>query len=82
LCSTNPAKILRLKERGTLSPGSIADLTIIDPSCEWTFDAAQSRSKSRNTPFDGRQFTGKTVATIVGGRFVFNEAEKKDRHIA
>jgi dihydroorotase len=79
LCSSNPAKILRLKDRGTLKPGSFADLTIIDPTREWTFDAAHSRSKSRNTPFNGRKFTGKAVATVIGGRFVFDEVERIER---
>jgi dihydroorotase len=71
LCSVNPAKIFKLKDRGTLKPGSIADITILDPELEWTFNAADSRSKSRNTPFDGRQFTGAVVAAIVGGRAVY-----------
>ena len=72
MCSANPAKILRLKDRGTLKPGSIADITIIDPTKQWTFNVADSRSKSRNTPFDGWQFTGKAVATIVGGDLRYN----------
>lgn len=71
LCSTNPAKIFRLQDRGTLKPGSIADITIIDPQLEWTYSNADSRSKSRNSPFDGWKFTGKTVAAIVGGKVVF-----------
>lgn len=73
LCSTNPAKIFHLKDRGTLKPGSIADITIIDPQMEWTYSNADSRSKSRNSPFDGWKFTGKTVATIVGGKVVFQQ---------
>ncbi len=76
LCSTNPAKIFRLKDRGTLKAGSIADITIIDPQMEWTYSNADSRSKSRNSPFDGWKFTGKTVATIVGGKVVFQQAAK------
>ncbi|MBK6748618.1 MAG: dihydroorotase [Pyrinomonadaceae bacterium] len=71
LCSTNPAKIFRLKERGTIRPGSIADITIIDPDLQWTYRNADSKSKSRNSPFDGWQFTGGAVATIVGGRIVY-----------
>lgn len=71
LCSTNPAKIFRLHERGTIRPGSIADITIIDPDLSWTYRNADSRSKSRNSPFDGWQFTGGAVATIVGGRIVY-----------
>ena len=71
LCSTNPAKILRLEGRGTLKAGSVADITILDPDREWTYINSGSRSKSRNSPFDGREFRGAVVATIVGGRFVF-----------
>ncbi|CAN5384869.1 dihydroorotase [soil metagenome] len=71
LCSTNPAKIFKLAGRGTLAPGSIADVTIIDPDLEWTYKAADSRSKSRNSPFNGWEFTGAAVATIVGGRIVY-----------
>jgi dihydroorotase len=71
LCSANPAKIFRLKDRGTLKPGSIADITIIDPELHWTYRNAESRSKSRNSPFDGWEFTGRCVATIVNGRIVF-----------
>jgi dihydroorotase len=72
LCSANPARIFKLADRGTLIPGSVADITIIDPELEWTYQNADSRSKSRNSPFDGRKFTGRCVATIVGGAFVYN----------
>jgi dihydroorotase len=71
LYSTNPAKILRLDGRGTLRPGSVADITILDPDLEWTYSNSDSRSKSRNSPFDGRNFRGAVVATIVGGKIVF-----------
>lgn len=71
MCSTNPARIFKLAGRGTLAPGSIADVTIIDPDLEWIYTNAESRSKSRNSPFDGWQFLGAPVATIVGGRIVY-----------
>ncbi len=71
LMSANPAKLFRLTGRGTLAAGAHADLTIFDPKKKWTFDASQSHSKSRNTPFDGWSFTGRAVATIVGGRMVY-----------
>ncbi len=71
LCSANPARILKLPGRGTLKPGSIADITILDPEMEWTFAIAASRSKSKNTPFGGRKFLGGTRAAIVGGRIVY-----------
>jgi dihydroorotase len=70
LCATNPARVLRLEDRGTLRAGARGDLTIIDPEMVWTFDASRSKSKSRNTPFDGYTFRGGAVATIVGGRVV------------
>ncbi|HNQ16164.1 MAG TPA: dihydroorotase [Pyrinomonadaceae bacterium] len=71
LFSTNPAKIFRLAGRGTLRPGSSADVTILDPTLDWTYFNADSRSKSKNSPYDGRKFHGAAVATIVGGRIVY-----------
>ena len=71
LYSTAPAKILRLAGRGTLKAGSVADITILDPDKQWTYINSESRSKSRNSPFDGRQFRGGVVATIVGGHVVY-----------
>lgn len=76
LCSTNPARIFKLAGRGTLTPGSIADITIIDPEHKWIYRNTDSRSKSRNSPFDGWEFTGKAVATIVGGKIVFQDSAK------
>jgi dihydroorotase len=75
LCSTNPAKIFRLKNRGTLKIGSIADITIIDPDAAWTYRNSDSRSKSRNSPFDGREFKGRAVATIVAGEFRYRPTQ-------
>ena len=69
LMSANPARIFNLRGRGSLVRGSFADVTIFDPAKRWTFEASQSLSKSKNTPFDGWQFVGKVVATIVGGKF-------------
>ena len=71
LCSTNPARIFGLQERGTLGKGSWADVTLLDPQFQWTFDVSASKSKSRNTPFGGRSMTGAAVATIVAGRIVY-----------
>jgi dihydroorotase len=67
LFTAGPARVIDLRGRGTLARGSYADVTIFDPKKRWTFDASKSLSKSRNTPFDGWQFTVKVVATIVGG---------------
>ncbi len=72
LFSTNPQKIMKI-DRWGLFEGSMADLTLIDPKREWTFRVSDSRSLSRNTPFDGWSFKGKAVATIVGGKVVYED---------
>jgi dihydroorotase len=71
MCATNPARIFNLQDRGSLAAGAHADVTILDPQLEWVFDVKKSKSKSRNTPFDGRAMQGAAVATIVGGRLVY-----------
>ena len=71
LLSTNPAKIAGLTGRGSLAVGSHADVTIFDPKRKWKFEGDKSKSKSRNTPFDGWQFTGGVVSTVVNGNVVF-----------
>ena len=71
LFTAGPARVFDLRGRGSLAHGNPADVTIFDPKQRWTFDASKSRSLSRNTPFDGRQFTGKVVATVVGGKIVY-----------
>jgi dihydroorotase len=71
LLSSGPARVFSLEGRGTLAPGALADVTIFDPIKKWTYDASQSRSKSRNTPYDGWSFTGKVITTIVGGKMVY-----------
>ncbi|HTP03699.1 MAG TPA: dihydroorotase [Nitrospirota bacterium] len=65
--SVNPALILKL-DKGTLSAGADADITIIDLNEDWTVAASQFKSKSKNTPFDGWKLRGKAVHTIVGGK--------------
>jgi dihydroorotase len=62
-----PARIVRLDTRGTLRDGAPAHITIIDPSLEWTIDAEQFASKSRNCPVQGWQVRGRATHTIVGG---------------
>ena len=71
LFTAGPARVFTLRGRGTLVRGSHADVTVFDPKKKWTFDAAKSHSRSRNTPFEGAQLTGKVVATIVDGKIVY-----------
>lgn len=71
LLSANPARLLGLKGRGHLGRGAHADAVIFDPDARWTFYAADSRSKSKNTPFDGWGFTGRVRMTLVSGEIIF-----------
>ena len=73
--TVNPARLLNLN-KGTLSVGADADVTVFDADAEWIYDRENSASKSKNNPFFGWKLKGKTVATIVGGKLVFQaEAE-------
>jgi len=66
-----PARCLGL-ERGTLSVGCVADITVIDPDVEWAVERTKLRSKSKNTPFDGWTLKGAAACTIVSGRVAFS----------
>ncbi|MBR6638019.1 MAG: amidohydrolase family protein, partial [Lachnospiraceae bacterium] len=68
--STNPAKILGI-DKGTLQPGKIADITIINPTEEYVIDKNTFVSKGKNTPFHGKTVRGKVKYTIVSGKVVF-----------
>ncbi|QQY10202.1 MAG: dihydroorotase [Candidatus Xiphinematobacter sp.] len=71
-----PARLLHL-DRGTLSPGAFADITLIDPNLEWTFHKQESLSMSHNTPFDNMTFCGRVVRTLVGGHTVWMLEDNK-----
>lgn len=64
--SANPSKILGIN-RGTLKAGSVADITLIDPSREWTVESAALRSKSKNSPFLGWKLKGVSAGTFLAG---------------
>ena len=71
LLSAQPAALLGLKGRGTLAVGSFADVVVFDPRAEWAWRNADSRSKSRNSPFDGWTMQGKVRWTISEGRIAY-----------
>jgi dihydroorotase len=70
LMSTNPARIIN-QPLGRLEVGSPADITVFDPHLEWTYRAAEGRSKSRNSPFDGWKLKGAVTTTVVAGRVAY-----------
>jgi dihydroorotase len=74
LMSTNPARIFN-QPLGRLAVSAAADITVFDPNLEWTYRVAESRSKSRNSPFDGWKLRGAVTATIVAGKIVYRRPE-------
>jgi dihydroorotase len=69
LFTTGPARVLGMER--TLTAGAPADVTIFSTSQDWTYNINESPSKSRNSPFNGRTFTGAPMATIVAGKFAY-----------
>jgi dihydroorotase len=69
LFTSGPARVLGIERK--IAEGQTAELTVFSTDHSWTFRAADSPSKSRNTPFDGRAFRGAPMATIVAGRIVY-----------
>lgn len=70
LLSVGPARLLGLSDAGSLAVGRTADLTVLDLEARWTVEPAKLRSRSRNTPFGGRELVGRAVATYLAGRRV------------
>ena len=71
LFSTGPARVLGMER--TLAAGQPADVTIFSTDRKWTYDVKDSPSKSRNSPFDRREFKGAPMATIVAGKVVWKQ---------
>lgn len=71
LMSYKPAQILKLKDRGQIKEGFIADLTIFNPNKEYTYTEEMIVSKSKNTPWIGKKLKGEVEYTIVSGNIVY-----------
>ena len=69
--SLGPARVAGLKLAGSLGVGRWGDVTVFEPGVEWVYEVAGTRSKSRNTPFDGAAMKGRVRATVVGGKMVY-----------
>jgi dihydroorotase len=69
LYTTGPARVLGMERK--LAIGAAGDVTIFSTDRKWTYRVAETPSKSRNTPFDGREFVGGPVATIVSGKIIY-----------
>jgi dihydroorotase len=70
--STAPARIFGLPG-GTLRPGAVADLALVDLDMPWIVSEAGIRSRSKNTCFEGARLQGRILQTMVAGRTVFSD---------
>lgn len=71
--SAAPARIMGLESKGVIAAGKDADIVIVDMNREWTVSREDTVSKSKNSPFLGQRLNGRVVATICGGRVVYEE---------
>ena len=62
---------------GPITPGRPAHLTVIDPEQVWTVDARGLHSRARNSPFDGRELSGRPVHTLLAGRFTLRDGKTR-----
>jgi len=71
LLTSAPAEKFHLRrlghDVGRVASGALADVMVFDAAAEWIYDVTTTRSKSRNTPFNGAPMLGKVKATIVNG---------------
>ncbi len=69
--SSNPSRILGLKNKGSIAPGKDADVVVIDEDKEWIVKDTDFVSKSKNSPFIGWTLIGAVETTISRGRIVY-----------
>ena len=77
LCAARPAAIAGLDadgQGGPLQAGTVAHLCVFDPDETWTVSGAESASRSRNTPYEGRTLTGRVRHTLYRGEVVVRDA--------
>jgi dihydroorotase len=74
--TAGPARCRRLPGHGgPVTPGAPANLTVLDPAARWTVDRAKLASRARNTPFHGRELTGRVVHTLLRGAFTVRDGK-------
>jgi len=74
--TAGPARCRRLPGHGgPVTPGAPANLTVLDPAARWTVDRATLASRARNTPFHGRELTGRVVHTLLRGAFTVRDGK-------
>jgi dihydroorotase len=78
LLSCNPARILGLEQQGSLQAGRPANVVVFDPAARWTVDPESFQSLARNTPFTGREVTGRVLHTFFKGELVYTDGAVRE----
>jgi dihydroorotase-like cyclic amidohydrolase len=73
--STNPARAMGCQTKGAIAVGRDADFAIVDLNRTWTADKSAMHSDAGFSIYDGWQFKGKVIHTMVRGRFVYRDGE-------
>ncbi len=73
LLSSNPAKILKLNNQGSIKKGNISNLCVFNPSRKWEVKASEFKTKCKISPFEGKSLLGKVEYTIINGKITKNE---------
>jgi dihydroorotase len=75
LMAEKPAEIFKLKGKGLLKERSDADLTVVDLYKKFKIDSSRFLSKTKYSPFDGREVEGKPIQTYVNGQLTMDAGE-------
>ncbi len=76
LVSETPAKVFGLAGKGSLAPGSDADVVLFDPEREWTATAADHLHRQPWTPYEGKPMRGRVVRTVLRGNLIFDDGRE------
>lgn len=73
ILSQNAARVFNLESKGEIAVGKDADFTVIDMNRKGKFDISTFKTKAEYSPFDGWEYEGAPVMTIVNGSVVFDD---------
>jgi len=70
-----PAKAFGWQGKGQLGKGEVADLVLIDPEKIWKVESKEFYTRGKASPFDGQEFVGKVMSTMVSGKWVYQDGK-------